>query len=256
MKKEVSAISCLLLEDERSTGEMMLDVMAKAFPDIIVYPCFNLEEADRVVQQQPDMMILDINLPDGNSFEWLNSCYSNGLISTKIIFVTAYSDFAVQAFKFNAIDFLLKPFSPSELIVSIDKVIAQMDDEAHRWQMELLLQNMLPHRDGSKKIVLKTVDDIHVVRLNDVFQATSDSNYTRFHLIGGTELLVSQPLKSFEKRLEGSGFMRVHQSHLVNMEHIATFKKKTATLVMSNQVSIPVSQSKKQDVIAYLSKLS
>lgn len=249
-------ITCLLLEDDTGTRQMMVDVITRRFAEMQTHPCATLAEANKVLTAfHPDILVLDAHLPDGNSFEWLSTFYTRAS-HCKIIFVTAYSDFAVSAFQFNALDFLLKPFTPRELLAAMEKAIASLEDEAYKLQLETLIQNMGQPNHGDKKIVLKTVDDIHVIQLKEVLQAKAEDNYTSFHLVNGTELLVSQPLKSFEKKLAKMGFMRVHQSHLVNLMHILTFRKRNATLVLTNQLVIPVAQRKKSDVVAYLSALS
>lgn len=250
-------IRCLLLEDEMPTRHMMMDIMAGKFPNIAVKACSNLKDADQIFEtEEIDMLILDIHLPDGNSFAWLASKLEEQLITLKIVFVTAYSDFAIEAFRFNAMDFLLKPFSPNDLVRSIDKVLSRIDDEWRRIEMELALQNMTQQANADKKLVLRTVDDIHVVQLQEILYASSDNNYTYFYLASGRQLLVSQPLKSFELKLSGVGFMRVHQSYLVNLDHIQTFKRRTSVLVLSNNTEIAVAQSKKHVLVEYFSKLS
>lgn len=249
--------SCLLLEDDASARAMMQDILQQQFPTLTLHPCANLEEARTIWQQhQPPILILDVNLPDGNSFELLNSLYQQGHQRFKVIFITAFADYAVQAFRFSALDFLLKPYSPDELTDAVTKVLDTIDDDAYRVRLETFFHNASQHTDTEKKMVLTTLEDIHIVKLKEILQAESDNNYTRFYFENGKELLVSQPLKTFEKRLDTQGFMRVHQSHLVNLQHITSYRKKTSQLILKNNITVPVSQNRKNSVMEYLSKLS
>lgn len=256
MKPE-NTTSCLLLEDDAAARAMMQDILQKQFPALRLHACGNLEEARTTWQQhKPPVLILDVNLPDGNSFELLSSLYQQGQQQFKVIFITAFADYAVQAFRFSALDFLLKPYSPDELIAAVTKVLDTLDDEEYRARLETFFHNTSQHTDYEKKIVLTTLEDIHIVKLKEILQAESDNNYTRFYFENGKELLVSQPLKAFEKRLDTQGFMRVHQSHLVNLQHITSYRKKNSQLVLKNNITVPVSQNRKNSVMEYLSKLS
>lgn len=256
MKPE-NTTSCLILEDDAAARDMMQDILQQHFPALTLYPCGNLEEAHTTwLQHQPPVMILDVNLPDGNSFELLSSLYQQGHTRFKVVFITAFADYAVQAFRFSALDFLLKPYAPDELIAAVTKVLETMDEEEYRTRLETFFYNTSQQTDHGKKIVLTTLEDIHIVKLKEILQAESDNNYTRFYFENGKELLVSQPLKTFEKRLDTQGFMRVHQSHLVNLQHITSYRKKTSQLVLKNNITVPVSQNRKNSVMEYLSKLS
>ncbi|BAV08831.1 two component transcriptional regulator, LytTR family [Filimonas lacunae] len=257
MNKPVNHICCLLLEDEEGARQMMQSIIQQQFPELVVYTATNLAEARSTFQQhQPQVLILDVNLPDGNSFELLTSLYNQGYQRFKIVFITAFADYAVQAFRFSALDFLLKPYTPQEFTGTISKVLDSIDEDDYRLRLETFFHNTTQPADGDKKIVLTTLEDIHIVKLSEILQAESDNNYTRFYFENGKELLVSQPLKTFEKKLDTQGFMRVHQSHLVNLHHITAYRKKTNQLVLKNNIAVPVSQNKKTNVMEYLGKLS
>lgn len=251
------SISCLLLEDDALARSMMQDIIQKHFPQLVVHPCGNLEEAtEAFYQHQPTVLILDVNLPDGRSFDLLNTLYAKGHQAFKVIFITAFADYAVEAFRFSALDFLLKPYTPQELVEVIDKVMHSIEADQYRLRLETFFYNAQPHSEGDRKIVLTTLEDIYVVKLKEILQAASDNNYTRFYLDNGKELLVSYPLKTFEKKLDTQGFMRVHQSHLVNLQHITSYSKKTSQLILKNNTAVPVSQNKKTIVMEYLAGLS
>lgn len=257
MNKPSPTISFLLLEDDDAARVMMGDIIQQHFPAVTLYPCTNLAQAGELfLQHLPQVLILDVNLPDGNSFELLTTLYHKGHQHFKVVFITAFADYAVQAFRFSALDFLLKPYTPPELVSAVQKVLESIDDDAYRQRLETFFHNTGQTSDADKKIVLTTLEDIHIVKLGDILQAESDNNYTRFYFENGKELLVSQPLKTFEKKLDMQGFMRVHQSHLVNLQHITSYRKKTNQLVLKNNIAVPVSQNRKTNVMEYLSKLS
>lgn len=249
--------TCFILEDDAGALEMMVSIIRNHFPGITLITAGNLSEARALLQQhQPSVLLLDVNLPDGNSFDLLTERYQKGTPLFKVVFITAFADYAVQAFRFSALDFLLKPYSPDELIAVINKVLESMDEDEYRQRLETFFHNAAQPIDSEKKIVLTTLEDIHIVKLKEILQAESDNNYTRFYFENGKELLVSQPLKSFEKKLDAQGFMRVHQSHLVNLLHITAYRKKTSQLVLKNNLTVPVSQNRKTSLMEYLAGLS
>lgn len=248
-------VSCLILEDEASSRAMIEHTLLSHFPHFTRIVCASIREAEQACQEHlPDLLMLDINLPDGLSFRWLEQLYKRDQ-SFSVIFTTAYAHYAVEAFKFSALDFLLKPFLPEELVNAIHKALKEIGSRQYYAQLETLFHNLQLPTPSDKKIVLKTVEEILVVNADDILAVEADNSYSNIRLKGGRSILVSQSLKEFEKRLNTSGFMRVHQSHLVQLCYICGFKKKTNMLLLEEGLSVPVSLNKRSLVMNYLNTL-
>jgi two-component system LytT family response regulator len=249
-------ISCLLLEDDEEWLKIMTATLNAHFPLVEISAFSTLAAASRAyASQQQNLLILDINLPDGTSFDWLQSLEKTNHNNFRVIFTTAFADYALTAFKFSALDFLLKPYSPAELIAAVAKATNSINEQHYRKQLETFIHNYTHQDKKDKKIVLKTLEEIFVVNITDIVTATADNSYTHFLLKSGQSILVSQSLKEFDHQLSPSGFMRVHQSHLVNVHYILAYKKKTNTLLLEGELQIPVSQNKKMKVMEYLNGL-
>ncbi|MFD2034986.1 LytR/AlgR family response regulator transcription factor [Belliella marina] len=251
-------ISCLIIEDEAQSRSYVKDILVGSDEFSVILEAKDLKEAEvMITSNSPQLLVMDINLPDGDSFELLDRLRQTAPGKEyKIIFTTAYATYAVEAFKYSALDYLLKPFTPDDLLNAVHKVLRQMDMGQFQEQLETFFLNFKEKEHDNKKIVLKSTDNIHIVKVMDIFQAVSDNNYTIFHLCDGERITVSQPLKSYETKLAPCGFMRIHQSHLVNLRYIKSFQKKNNLLVLENDITVPVSQNKRALLMAYFESLS
>ena len=213
--------------------------------DIQTY-CSNIEvigEAEGVVsgaklikELKPDLVFLDIQMQDGSGFDLLAILSDTKF---KLIFTTASDQYAVKAFKFSAVDYLLKPIDPDELMAATQRIDAQ-NEPTNR--ISLLKENL----EQPKRIALNTLDKIHIAQVDEILRCESSVNYTTFFFVDGTKLLVTKTLKEFNTLLDGHGFIRVHQSHLINTQFIREFSKSTGTLVLKDGTNVPVSTRKKQ----------
>ncbi|KEO75660.1 LytR/AlgR family response regulator transcription factor [Anditalea andensis] len=254
---ENHTISCLIIEDEAQSRLYVKDILEGTGDFTAIWEAQDLKEAEAIIREQsPQLLVMDINLPDGDSFELLAKLRQSAPgKSFKIIFTTAYANYAVEAFKYSALDYLLKPFTPTELLKAVHKVLRQLDMASFQVQLETFFYNYREEQYEDKKIVLKSTDTIHIIKVKDILQAESDNNYTIFYLYSGDKITVSLPLKSFEAKLAPSGFLRVHQSHLVNARYIKSFQKKNNQLVLENDSHIPVSQNKRAQLLAFFDHL-
>ncbi len=257
LTQQAKPVSCLLLEDDIRTSEMIRKILTDRFPQLEVFHAGSLAAADQYISEfAVDMMILDVNLPDGNSLDWLAQRFDPKTHAFRVVFLTAFSEFAIRAFKFNAIDFVLKPLLAEDLCQAVEKALEQLDQQSELLEMQLAFQNLKEVRKELKQIVLRTSDAIHVVRLKDILFASADDNYCQFRLLNEELLLIAKPLKYFDERLEGTGFLRIHQSYLVNTAYVRTFKKKSMLVRLDNGVELPVSHRGKQLISDYFSKIS
>jgi len=197
-----------------------------------------------IKELKPDLVFLDIQMPDGTGFDLLEII---GEADFKLIFTTASDEFAIKAFKFSAIDYLLKPIDPDDLMKAVEKVEHQHNPTS---RLELLKGNL----ENQKKIALNTVDKIHIVQIEDVIRLESDINYTRFYFQDGSKLMVTKTLKEFDKMLSDHSFIRIHQSHLVNTNFIKEYTKQDGKLVLKNGDRISVSSRKKSALMDMISK--
>jgi two-component system LytT family response regulator len=215
-------------------------------------------EANGVVQgakllktMTPDVLFLDIQMQDGSGFDLLDILKE---INFKIIFITASDAHAIKAFRYAAIDYLLKPVDPDELVAAIRKLTEQPMNENAKYQ--LLNENLKNHQKVQTRLALHTQDKIHIVNITDIVRCESNVNYTEFHFVGGKKLLVTRTLKEFEDLLADQGFFRVHQSHLINTKYIKEFiKSDGGYLLMNEGSSIPVSTRKRSQVMEMIERL-
>ena len=234
-------LSIIIIDDEPKARETIISILKYSSIDLKI-----AGEADSIAsgldlihQKQPDLVLLDINLPDGNGYDLLNRLEK---INFGIIFITAYEEYAIKAIKFSALDYILKPFKAAELIQAVEKAAEKILGEKYNLQYKALLSNL----DKIRKIVLRTAESLHVVNVKDIIRLEADGNYTRFFLAKGEKLLVSKTMKDFDEMLEDAGFFRTHQSHLVNLNHVLRYEKADGGyLVMDDQSTVPISSRKK-----------
>jgi two-component system LytT family response regulator len=202
----------------------------------------------------PDLVLLDIKMGDGTGFDLLKLAEP---INFKVIFITAFDQYAIQAFKFSAIDYLLKPVDPEDLKVAVNRA-KQMVQQDLSTQLQVLDEN-LKSNDATrgKKIILRTSDTIHLLKVSDITYCESDISYTQFYLADGRKILVSRTLREYEDMLKEFGFFRVHKSFLVNLFAISKFEKADGGyLVMENNDRVPVSSRKKDELMELFDRIA
>ncbi len=248
-------IKCLIVEDDIRSAQIVEKTIKTNYDHIrVVSIASSIHEARIKIQEtKPHLLLLDVNLPDGPIFDLLSSIDN---INFTIIFTTAYAKYAIEAFKFSAIDYLLKPYSPKELISAIDKAVHRFDQNNYSKQLEALLYNFNKGDKAKHKIILKNAETVHLLDLDQIICIQSDNNYTIFNVVDGRQIMVSKPLKSYDLKLNAHGFFRVHQSHLVNLQHIVSFNKRDETLTLKGTIIVPVAQSKRTQLLAYFESLA
>lgn len=244
-------ISVVVVDDEQKARETIINILGLSNIDInIVGEADGVESAyDLISKKHPDLVLLDINLPDGTGFDVLKK-FSH--INFKVIFITAHEEYAIRAFKFSALDYILKPITAGDLIQAVEKANKTINKEENEIKINTVLSNL----EKIKKIVLKTAESIHIVQVKNIIRCEADVNYTTFYMDNGENLLVSRTLKEFAELLESSGFFRTHQSHLVNFDHILRYDKtEGGHLVMDDESIVPVSSRKKEELFKHFEKM-
>ena len=200
----------------------------------------------------PDIVFLDIKMPGGTGFQLLRNFKS---VDFRVIFITAYEHYAVQAFRFSALDYLLKPIDPDLLTQTLENAKDVLDRENLVLKLKALEEN-IQLNDKPKKIIFKTADSIYLKNTDEIICLNSDGSYTEVILTDGSRLVVSKSLKDIDDMLCDFGFIRIHKSHTININHLVRFiKADGGSVIMKNGVQLSVSQRKKEFLINKLEKL-
>ena len=245
-------IKAILIDDEPHCLESLSLDLAKYCPEIEV--CKTLSSSKEglkyIKKLKPDLLFLDIEMPWMNGFELLEYLSP---IDFEVIFVTAYDSYAVNAFKVNAVDYLMKPIDREDLKSAVAKIKAKLfTKEPENDKIHHLLDQYFSSK-SQKKIVFAEKDRQKIVNPNDIISVKAESNYSQVMLAGEKPLTLSITLKSIEEKLEGMGFMRVHHSYLVNMDRVSQYVKSDGGyLIMNDNSMIPISRSKKSELKTFL----
>lgn len=243
-------ITAILVDDERINIDNLQALLARHCENIeVVATAVNADEAkERILELAPDVVFLDIDMPGKNGFDLLRSIEDPGF---DVVFVTAYDAYGIMAVKFSALDYLLKPINIAELKSTVDKIAQSVNAKIHHLRLNNLFQLLdrkLP--DEQQKIALPTMKETHLVPVRDIVRCCSSNNYTTFFLTNGTEYLISKPLYEYDELLSPYGFIRCHQSHLVNKAHVTSLLNEDSGYLIMNYSSqkIPISKQKKSAV--------
>jgi two-component system LytT family response regulator len=242
-------IRALLVDDEKHCLETLTWQLEKFCPEIeIVDVCESAEKALEILDNQKiDLVFLDIEMPHMNGFELLQRLKS---IPFEVIFTTAYDMFAVKAFKFSALDYLLKPIDRDELVQAVAKVNDKKKQSILPEQLDILFQNLYNRKQTSQKIALPTMNGLEFVIADDIVHCQSEGNYTHIFLKDNARYLICRTLKETEELLSGHNFFRVHHSHTINLNHIKKYVKGDGGyVIMSNDSSVNVSRSRKEELL-------
>ena len=248
-------MNTLIVEDEDASYEVLEGIIKKYATHLnVIGRAKTVDQAIKLVEEtSPELVFLDIDLPDGTGFDFIKKLKP---VDFSIIFVTAYNQYAVQAFRFSATDFLLKPINDDEFREAIEKVEQNEKQKNLNLRLDILLANLQSQITDVKKIILKTLEDIFIVSVKDIVSIQSDGAYSHFSLLSGKRITVSSNLKKYEEMLFDQGFFRSHQCHLVNLVHVERFHKLDGgMLIMKNGSSVPVSSRKRDALMNVLNRI-
>ncbi len=240
----------IIVEDEENVRAGFKKMLDKFFPDILVVAEAGSvsEGKETLVKHTCDILFLDINLPDGTGFDLVKD---NTEQTFHIIFITAYDQYAVDAFKVSAADYLLKPISPDDLRSALDKIKSESED-IRAVKRSVLLENAETSYSQNEKMILNDIDSLKIVQIQDILYCQADGSYTCFFFVDGNKTVVSSHLKEYDRLLEPYGFMRCHHSYLVNLNQVASIHKADSSVILNNGDSIPISFRKKSVIIQAL----
>lgn len=247
-------LKILIADDVKNVRESIAKKVSSHCTNVqIIGEAESVETCIKAIQQhKPDIILLDIEMQDGTGFDVLKQFPTP---SFKVIFVTAYEQYSLNAFRFSALDYLLKPVDTEALIASINKAADHIDREKLSLKIDSFLHNMQSNK-GPKKVVLKTSDSIHIVNLSDVIHCEASSGYTTFYMADKTRVVVTRPLADYDEMFSEHNFVRIHQSFLVNINFIKRYEKGDGgNVVLTNETILPVATRKKEQLMQVLSKL-
>ena len=233
----------LIIDDENRTRELIARMIDSFGFDIQTIPeGENVQSGIAAIEKhQPDIVFLDIQMPDGTGFDVIRSIEDKNF---EVIFITAHEEFAIKAIKFSALDYLLKPVDTGELKAAVEKALITIDERKEHSQFDALQKNIQPNE--KRRLVLKTQESVHVVELDQIIRCEADRNYTSFFLLDNKKILVSKTLKEYETLLSAHNFLRVQQSHLVNIDYVDRYDKKNGgAVVMKDGSEVPLSPAKR-----------
>ncbi|HTM98795.1 MAG TPA: LytTR family DNA-binding domain-containing protein [Pedobacter sp.] len=244
----------ILVDDERANLEVLQVLLEKYCPEIkIVATASQVAEGVELLKlHRPELLFLDIQMGEYSGFDLLSRLNDK---TFEVIFVTAYDQYGIQAVKFAALDYLLKPVNPDELIDAVTKAKERIKHKLQNEQLNFLLQQIKKPDASVQKIALPQHNEIRYVMINEILRCEADNTYTYFFLTSGDKILTSKPLKEYSDLLKPQGFLRTHQSHLINPSFVKSWLKEDGgVLLMKNGDKVPVSKANREQVKAVLGK--
>ena len=249
-------IKALIIDDELHCIDRLVNLLIPSHEKMleIAGTATNLEDGIKAITLlKPDVIFLDVQINEKTGFDLLRALPE---INFAIIFTTAFERFAIQAIKFSAIDYLLKPIDAADLDVALMKFMNERSQKLTAQKIDILLQNTQNKKDIPKKIIVPTITGFEFLDISDIVRCRSDINYTTIYLRDKHKLVVAKTLKEFEELLGGHSFFRVHNSHLINLDYIKSYNKgKGGSVKLTDGTEIEVSSRRKDDFIKKLSDL-
>lgn len=241
------SIRTIIIDDEQHSIDALLwEIEGLPQPQLDVLTTCTSAAAglEAIRQHQPDLVFLDIAMPHINGIEMLRQCQR---VNFDVVFTTAYDQYALEAFKLNALDYLLKPVERSALSEALDRHQSRREGSAIAEKLEQLFHHFRLKDPAFQKIALPTLEGLEFVRVQEIVRCESDSNYTSIFLNNGQRHFIARTLKEVEDMIASPHFFRVHKSHLVNMNFVQRYiRGKDGYLILEDGVSVPVSRNKKE----------
>jgi len=244
-------IRAIIVEDEKSNRDNLSRILGEYCNSVeIVALCSSAVEGRKAISElQPDLVFLDIEMPGGNGFSMLESL---GQINFEVIFVTAFDHYGIKAVKFCALDYLLKPIDLLELTQAVDKVEHRLAEKSENLRMKTMLSNQ-KSKLANPKIAIPLSDKIEFVEISSIVRCEGDGNYTNFFLKNGDKIIASKTLKEFDELLSDYNFIRVHQSHLINLNEVKSYiKTEGGYIKMKDGSTVSIARLRREMVLEKL----
>ncbi len=246
-------IDAIIVDDEGKNVKLLDHFIQKYCPQInIVGTALTNEEAvEKIDALKPHLIFMDIVLDEGTAFDVLDKINHS---QYKLIFITSYSEYAVRAFKHNAIDYILKPVSIEDLILAVNKAYEDIEREWFTSKEQIFnLTGTIENRAPFRFIAVPSMDKIEFVKIEDILYLNSDGRYTIFYLSNGNKIMASKNLGEFENIIDKTQFFRIHNSYIVNLQHIKKINKTDGSYCeMSNNESLPIAKRRQESLNKFL----
>ena len=244
-------IKAIIIEDEKNNRDNLAKILLEYCSNVnVIALCASaIEGRKAIVEHQPDLVFLDIEMPGGSGFSMLESIEE---INFEVIFVTAFDHYGIKAVKFCALDYLLKPIDILELSQAVEKVKNRLAEKSENLRMKTLLVNRQAETT-SPKIALPLSDKIEFIEISSIVRCEGEGNYTHIYLKSGDKILASKTLKEFDELLTDHHFLRVHQSHLINLNEVKSYIKIDGGYIkMKDGTSVSISRQRREMVLEKL----
>lgn len=245
----------IIVDDEKRQQDLLTKKLTDHFPEIdLAAVCNSVDEGIlAVAKYEPNLVFLDIEMPEKDGFDFISSFKT---IHFSVIFTTSHADYAMQAFRVSALDYLLKPFSTEQLTESINRFKERFEEKVEKDLIENFNRNRLEHYTLEQKIALPTSQGFSFVRFRDILRIEALSNGTVFFLTSKDQIIVSRGMKECEDILPSNYFIRVHKSHIVNIHHVRKYNRGDGgTIVLDDGVTVEVARRKKEEFLEVFNKL-
>lgn len=245
-------LKAVIVDDEHDAIESVKLLLKESFPNIFIAgTAQSVADGTQLISEvNPDIVFLDIEMPDGSGFDMLEQIEERNF---NIIFITAYNQYAIKAFKYSAIDYILKPIDINDFVKAINKIDNGIESNGDEDKISILLENI--KSDKPEKIALSTSESIEFVKIVDIVHIQAEGSYSTLKFIDQTELLVSKNLGEFESLLVDHTFYRSHQSHLVNLLHVKKITRLGNEIVMDDGSVAFLSRRKKNQFMELMSTM-
>ncbi len=227
-------IRAIIIDDEKLARDVICNYLNEYCPDVkVVAQASSVSTAYAAIQKaSPELIFLDVEMPDGQGFDLLNMFEK---IDFKIIFVTAYSEYAIKAFRFSAVDYLLKPIKIDELVDAVARVRSAGPAGINAEILNSLLTNLRSNSPRQSTLIIPNIKGFEVLKVSEIIMCQADGYCTNFHLSGNRKVVSSRNLKHFDGLLEDQNFLRVHHSFLVNLDHVTGYTRQGEILLSEGQ---------------------
>lgn len=241
-------IRTVILEDEIPSQQLLSTIVNEYCPYLqLVGMAENIDVAAQLIKEtKPDLVFLDIHIGHQTGFDLLDMVTEKEF---KVIITTAYDEYALKAFKYEVVDYILKPYTPMDVIKSVQRIKEKLEESKVFQQLEKVIKNSIQHK-GVEKLTIATSEGLKVYKLDGIIRIEGNGAYCKIFATDTQALIISKSLKEVEKMLPESQFFRTHDSHIINLAHIKEYKKEDGGLViLENNEQVPVSRRKKQDFL-------
>ncbi|MBL7765365.1 MAG: response regulator transcription factor [Chitinophagaceae bacterium] len=234
-------IRTLIVDDDQPNVNLLSNMLKRYCPKLeIIDTANNIEDGiEKIIHHQPDLLFLDIEIHNHTAFDILNSINHKEMI---VILITAFERYALQAFKYTILDYLMKPVQITELVTAVNKAEQLLEDKN-------FIRSNERKNDGLRYIALPEKNHMNLTQLKDIIRIEAMGSYTKIYIQNGGQYTTSKPMKDLEGKLPGDMFLRVHHSHIINLNYISKYlKTKNGSIILTDNSEVPISANRKKEV--------